>query len=95
VLLFLPGLLLVAGIVPVWTRFRNRRLARSAVRGVNAAVVGILAAALYDPVWVGAIHRPFDLGLAVAAFGVLRRWPDSPWLAVLFCGVAGALVPRP
>jgi chromate transporter len=95
VLLFLPGLLLVAGIVPVWTRLRNRRLARSAVRGVNAAVVGILAAALYDPVWVGAIHRPFDLGLAVAAFGVLRRWPDSPWLAVLFCGVAGALVPRP
>lgn len=71
VALSLPGLLVLYGTLPFWDAFRTRPLARAAMRGTNAAVVGILGAALYDPVWTSAVLGPRDLALAVAAFVVL------------------------
>jgi chromate transporter len=90
--IFLPSMLMTIGALPWWGRLRTRPAAQAALLGVNAAVVGILLAALYDPVWTGAILRPVDFALAVAAFGllVIMRWP--PWLVVILTGLAGALI---
>ncbi len=71
VAVFLPSFLLVLGVLPFWEALRRRAAAQSAMRGVNAAVVGLLLAALYDPVWTSAIGGPADVALAVAAFGLL------------------------
>jgi chromate transporter len=65
---------------------------RAALRGVNAAVVGILLAALYDPVWTSAILEPTDLALALAAFAALALWKLPPWLVVLLTAAAGAAI---
>ena len=62
------------------------------MRGINAAVVGLLLAALYDPVWKSAIDGPADFALAVVAFALLALWKLPPWLVVGLCGVAGALM---
>mgnify|MGYP003833338659 CR=1 FL=1 len=67
--IFAPALLLVAGALPFWESLRQRDGVRRAMAGANAAVVGVLAAALYDPLWTTAIHSLADLGLALAAFG--------------------------
>jgi chromate transporter len=83
--LFLPGLLLVAGVLPFWQALSvNNGMARM-LAGVNAAVVGLLAAALYDPVWVSAIADSKDFAIASIAFVLLvgARWPS--WTAVLWC----------
>lgn len=61
---------------------------------MNAAVVGVLLAALYDPVWISAIGRPADFALAVAAFLLLFMWKTPQWLVVLFCALAGAGISR-
>jgi len=89
--IFLPGLLLVAGTLPFWHSLSGKPVAASAVAGVNAAVVGLLAAALYDPVWVGAIARPIDVAIAAVAFAMLAAWRAPPLLAVLWC-VAASVV---
>ena len=89
--IFLPGLLLVAGALPFWHSLSRKRLAASAVAGVNAAVVGLLAAALYDPVWVGAIAGPIDVAIAAVAFAMLAAWRAPPLVAVLWC-VAASVV---
>ena len=86
--IFLPSFLLVFGIGPFWDAIRHRPAVGGALSAVNAAVVGILLAALYDPIWVSAIGQPADLALAVAALGALAWWSLPPWLVVL----AGALV---
>ncbi|MEO8667090.1 MAG: chromate efflux transporter [Bauldia sp.] len=90
--IFLPGLLLVLGALPYWEAVRRMARARAALAGVNAAVVGILAAALYDPLWTGAVHAAADAALALAFLGLLLlRLP--PWLVVLLgvaVGAAGA-----
>jgi chromate transporter len=90
--IFLPSMLLTVGALPWWGALRARPSAQSALRGVNAAVVGILLAALYSPVWVGAILRPADFVLALCAFGLLVVWHCPPWLVVVLTGTAGAIV---
>ncbi|NJN18817.1 MAG: chromate efflux transporter [Oscillochloris sp.] len=87
--IFLPAWLLVLGALPFWAELRARTDAQGALRGVNAAVVGILLAALYNPVWTSAIDAPIDLALALGCFGLLHFWKVAPWLVVLIGGIAG------
>lgn len=90
--IFLPSFLLVAGVLPFWDRLRSIQRFRHALMGINAAVVGLLLAALYDPVWTSAILAPADFGLAVAAFGLLAVWKWPPWaVVILSAGTAEAL----
>ncbi|MBV8605610.1 MAG: chromate efflux transporter [Pelomonas sp.] len=92
VAIFAPSFLLVAGALPFWERLRRQRRTRAALMGVNAAVVGLLLAALYRPVCTSAIERPADIGVVVVAYLALARWRLPPWLVVLACGVAGWLL---
>jgi chromate transporter len=92
VAIFLPGLLIVTGALPFWDAFRRRTWAQAAMRGVGAAVVGILLAALYDPVWTSAILGPRDFGLALVAFALLTVWKALPWMVVLLTALGGALL---
>lgn len=92
VAIFLPGLLLVYAALPFWRRFRDLPRAQHAVRGANAAVVGILGAALYDPVWTGAVLDGRDFAVAVAGFLLLVTWKCPPVAVVLSVAVAGALL---
>ncbi|MSQ26928.1 MAG: chromate efflux transporter [Dehalococcoidia bacterium] len=89
VAIFLPSFFLVFGILPFWDDLRARSQVRSALGGVNAAVVGILLAALYTPLWTSAIVRPPDFALGIAAFGLLMFWRVPPLVVVLFCAVGG------
>ena len=82
VAIFLPSFLLVAGVLPLWERLRRREGVRAALRGVNAAVVGLLAATLYRPVFTSAIHGPGDFGLALLGLALLLRWKLPPLLVV-------------
>jgi chromate transporter len=88
---FLPGILLVYGMLPFWDQFRSRPTAQFAMRGANAAVVGILGAALYDPVWTSAILTPQDFALALAGFLLLTVWKAAPWIVVALLAAAGTL----
>ena len=88
--IFLPGLLVVTGALPFWDAFRRRTWAQSAMRGVNAAVVGILLAALYSPVWTSAVLGPPDFALALVAFVLLAVWYAPPWIVVGLTAAAGA-----
>lgn len=90
--IFLPSLFLVVGVLPFWERLRGFTNVRGALLGVNAAVVGLLLAALYDPVFTGAITSPRDFALASAAFALLVFWKAPPWLVVLLTGGAGAIL---
>ncbi|MCC0808757.1 chromate efflux transporter [Methylobacterium sp. W2] len=90
VAVFLPGLLLVYGALPFWDAVRERPLAQAAMRGANAAVVGILAAALYDPLWTGAVLGPRDFAVAAGAFLLLTIGAAPPWIVVALTVVAGA-----
>jgi chromate transport protein ChrA len=80
---FLPGILLVYGMLPFWDALRSRPLAQAAMRGANAAVVGILAAARYDPVWTSAVLSSRDFVLALAGFLLLAVWKASSWAVVV------------
>ncbi|GAB4363493.1 MAG: chromate efflux transporter [Kiloniellaceae bacterium] len=86
---FAPSFLLVIGALPFWGTLRHHPLARRALTGVNAAVVGLLLAALYDPVWTGAILGPQDFALALAAFTLLVLWKLPPWLVVILTAAGG------
>jgi chromate transporter len=90
VAVFAPSFLLVIGMLPFWEALRRFGAAQAAMAGINAAVVGLLLAALYDPVWTGAIHAPRDFALAAAAYGALAWAKLPPWLVVILCGLAGA-----
>jgi chromate transporter len=92
VAIFLPGLLLVYGMLPFWDALRSRSSARAAMRGANAAVVGILGLALYDPIWINAVHTPRDFALAVGGFLLLTVWKAPPWVVVLLLAAAGVLL---
>ncbi len=87
--IFLPAFLLVAGALPFWERLRENDAAQSALAGVNAAVVGLLLAALYDPVWTSAIHTVADVAVALVALVLLMRWRIAPPIVVLVCAAAG------
>jgi chromate transporter len=90
VAIFLPSFLLVVGALPFWNLLRGRAGFQAALRGINAAVVGLLFAALYDPVWSSAIHGRGDVALALAAFGLLVFWRLPPWPVVGLTAIAGA-----
>ncbi|TIX93543.1 chromate efflux transporter [Rhizobium sp. P44RR-XXIV] len=90
--IFLPGVLLVYGMLPYWDALRLRPTAQAAMRGANAAVVGILAAALYDPVWTSAVLSPRDFALALSGFLLLTIWKTQPWIVVLLLAAGGTLL---
>ena len=90
VAIFLPGLLLVVGVLPFWVTLGRAAFMPASLQGVNAAVVGVLLGALYDPVWTKAIGGPADFALALVAFALLVIWKAPPWLAVLVSAAGGA-----
>jgi chromate transporter len=89
VAIFAPGLLILVGALPFWRGLRGRPGARAAMAGVNAAVVGLLAAALYDPVWTSAVRGPADFAIAAAGFVALVVWRAPPLAVVVLTAVAG------
>jgi chromate transporter len=89
---FLPSFLLVIGALPFWEALRQRPMAQAALAGVNAAVVGLLLAALYHPVWTAGIINASDFALACAAFLLLFMWQAPPWLVVILCATGAAIL---
>jgi chromate transporter len=87
--IFLPSFFLAIGPLPFWNWFRQHPVMRSVLKGVNAAVVGLLLAALYNPVWTSAIHAPADFAIAAVALLLLVSWKAPPWLVVIL-GAAAA-----
>jgi chromate transporter len=87
--IFASSFLLVIGAMPFWDALRRVGAVRNALLGVNAVVVGLLLAALYDPVWTSAILSAADFGLALAAFTLLAFWKISPWLVVILTALGG------
>jgi chromate transporter len=87
--IFLPGMLILLGALPFWDSFRKRASAQAMMRGVNAAVVGVLGAALYNPVWTTSVHTPRDFGIALVGFVLLVAWRAPPLVVVAFSAVAG------
>ncbi|MCL4188011.1 MAG: chromate efflux transporter [Rhodobacteraceae bacterium] len=90
--LFLPGFLVLVGVLPFWDAFRRLRRAQSAMQGANAAVVGILGTALWSPVFTSAVRGPAEFALAVACFVLLTGWKAPPWAVVAFAAAAGAVL---
>ena len=90
VAIFLPGMLVLVGTLPFWDDFRRRVSAQAIMRGVNAAVVGLLGAALYHPVWTSSVETPADLGLALVGFVLLNVWRAPP-LPVVVIGALGGV----
>ena len=92
VAIFVPSFLLVVGALPFWDSLRRVRAMQTALLGINAAVVGLLLAALYNPVWTSAILSPADFGLAIVAFALLVFWKLPPWLVVILSALGGWLL---
>lgn len=90
--IFAPSFLLVMGALPFWERLRRSPRTQAALSGINAAVVGLLLAALYQPVWTSAILTPQDFALALVALIALMFWKLPPWLVVVASGVVGGLM---
>ncbi|WAH36372.1 chromate transporter [Alicyclobacillus dauci] len=90
--IFLPAFLLVAGALPFWNAIRSRPGFQSALAGINASVVGILIAALYNPVWTSAIKTPYDFSLAIVVFALLMIWKLPPWIVVIISAVGGIVI---
>jgi len=91
VFMFLPGLLIALAGVPLWTWLARHPAARGGLAGVNAAVVGVLGAALYDPIWVSAVRGGADVAVALAGFLLLEVWRVPPLGIVVFCVCAALL----
>jgi chromate transporter len=87
--IFLPGILILIGMLPFWDAFRKRPGAQAAMRGVNAAVVGILGAALYNPVFTTSVQTPPDLAVALVGFVLLIAWRAPPLVVVLVSALGG------
>jgi chromate transporter len=85
VAIFLPSLLLLFGVMPFWATLRQRAGARSALSGVNAAVVGVLLSALYRPVITSVIHSAADIAIALTGFVLLVVWKLPSWSVLLLC----------
>jgi chromate transporter len=86
---FLPGMLILLAALPFWDNFRKRLAAQAMMRGVNAAVVGILGAALYNPVWTTSVLGPRDFAIVLTGFVLLMAWRAPPLVVVVFSAVAG------
>jgi chromate transporter len=87
--IFLPGVLILMGTLPFWENFRKRAGAQAVMRGVNAAVVGLLGAALYDPVWTSSVKTPGDFGIALVGFVLLTVWRAPPLVVVIVSALGG------
>ncbi len=87
--IFASSFLLVGGLLPFWDTLRHRTNVRAALRGVNASVVGVLLAALYNPIWTGTVHGPLDFGFALVALLLLTVWAVPPWVVVAIGAAAG------
>ena len=92
VAVFLPAFLLILGALPFWDSLRNNPKIKGAIMGVNAAVVGILISAFYNPIWTSSILRPIDFGLASILFSMLVYWKLPPWIVVLTGAIGGSLM---
>jgi chromate transporter len=88
--IFLPGVLILLGALPFWDSFRKRVAAQAAMRGVNAAVVGLLGAALYNPLWTTSVKTPGDFGVALVGFILLTVWRLPPLVVVIVSAIGGA-----
>jgi chromate transporter len=87
--IFLPGVLILMGTLPFWETFRKRVDAQAIMRGVNAAVVGLLGAALYSPVWTSSVKTPGDFGIALVGFVLLTVWRAPPLVVVVISALGG------
>jgi chromate transporter len=87
--IFLPGILILLGTLPFWDTFRQRIGAQAVMRGVNAAVVGLLGAALYSLLWVNSVRSPGDFALALTGFVLLIVWRAPPLLVVILGALGG------
>jgi chromate transporter len=92
VAIFAPGLLLLVGVLPFWAALRDRTWLRGVMRGAGAAVVGLLAAALWDPVVTTAITSTGAFCLALVCFVLLTEWRTPPWAVVLVAAVGGLVL---
>jgi chromate transporter len=90
--IFLPGMLLLMGVLPFWGRLREQQAARAAMAGANAAVVGILGAALYQPLWTSAVGSGAEFAIALSGFVLLTAWKAPPWLVVILSMLAASLL---
>ena len=90
--IYLPSFLLLLGALPFWNELRRRSTVKAALTGINAAVVGLLLAALYTPVWTSAILKPADFAIGLAAFLLLAFWKVPPWLVVMFGAATAQLI---
>lgn len=87
--IFLPGILVLMGTLPFWEAFRRRARAQAVMRGVNAAVVGLLGAALYNPVWTSSVKGPGDFGITLVGFVLLTAWQTPPLVVVAMSALGG------
>ncbi len=87
--IFLPGMLVLVGALPFWHGVRGQVGARASMRGVNAAVVGLLGATLYNPLWTTSVESPGDIALVLAGFSLLVAWRAPPLLVVTLGAAAG------
>jgi chromate transporter len=87
-----PGLLAMTAVLPFWTEWRERRHIQAALRGVNASVVGILIAALFNPLWNSTVHTASDFWIALLAFSLLVLWKVQPWVVVLSASAVALLL---
>jgi len=90
--IYLPSFLLLVGVLPFWDGLRKRVAVQAALRGVNAAVVGLLLAALYTPVWTSGVRSVADFGICILAFLLLVFWRVPPWLVVILGAVSASLI---
>jgi chromate transporter len=90
--IFLPGILVLLGALPFWDALRKKTGAQAMMRGVNAAVVGLLGAALYNPVWTSSVYAPGDFAIALTGFVLLTAWRAPPLVVVIVSAVGGVLL---
>ena len=90
--IFLPGILLLYGCLPFWDSLRRNAVIKRALIGVNAAVVGILFAAFYNPIWINSIFEPIDFALFAVLFSMLAHWKLPPWMVVIAGAMGGILI---
>lgn len=92
VAIFLPGFLLLVGVLPFWGALNRLPVAQAAMRGANAAVVGVLGSALYNPVWTSSVLTPVDFAIALSGFLLLVVWRTSPWIVVALMAAVTVLL---
>ena len=90
--IFLPAFLLILGFLPFWASLRSNPKVKGALMGVNAAVIGILIAAFYTPIWTSTIMEPIDFAFAAILFFMLAYWKLPPWIIVVTGALGGLLL---